>query len=322
MRAIVQDTYGTADVLSLEDIDEPVAGSGEVLIRVEAASVFIGDWHIMTGLPYVFRAANGLRGPKVRVRGQDVAGRVEGVGDGVTGFRPGDEVFGTCNGSFAELATARVDKIAPKPVNLTFEQAAAFPTTGTTALQALRKVGKVQPGQTVLVIGAAGGVGSFIVQIAKADGAHVTGVCSTGQVELVRSIGAQDVIDYTREDFAATGKHYDLIFVTAGHDSLSRLRRALDPKGTLVIVGAEGGGQWFGGIGRQLRAIVISPFAGQKMGTFIARQNGEDLLVLKELIEAGKVTPVIGKTYSLGEVPEAVRHLTEGHAQGKVVITI
>jgi NADPH:quinone reductase-like Zn-dependent oxidoreductase len=231
-------------------------------------------------------------------------------------------VFGTCNGSFAELATARVDKIAPKPVNLTFEQAAAVPTTGTTALQALRKVGKVQPGQTVLVIGAAGGVGSFIVQIAKADGAHVTGVCSTGQVELVRSIGAQDVIDYTREDFAATGKHYDLIFVTAGHDSLSRLRRALDPKGTLVIVGAEGGGQWFGGIGRQLRAIVISPFAGQKMGTFIARQNGEDLLVLKELIEAGKVTPVIGKTYSLGEVPEAVRHLTEGHAQGKVVITI
>jgi NADPH:quinone reductase-like Zn-dependent oxidoreductase len=322
MKAIVQDTYGTADVLSLEDIDEPVAGSGEVLIRVEAASVFIGDWHIMTGLPYVFRAANGLRGPKVRVRGQDVAGRVEAVGDGVTGFRRGDEVFGTCNGSFAELATARPDKIAPKPVNLTFEQAAAVPTTGTTALQALRKVGKVQPSQTVLVIGAAGGVGSFIVQIAKADGGHVTGVCSTSQVELVRSIGAEDVIDYTRDDFAATGKRYDLILVTAGHDSLSRLRGALEPKGTLVIVGAEGGGQWFGGIGRQLGASVISPFLGQKMGTFIARQNGEDLLVLKNLIEAGKVTPVIGKTYSLGEVPEAVRHLTEGHAQGKVVITI
>ena len=322
MKAIVQDTYGTADVLSLEDIDEPVAGSGEVLLRVEAASVFIGDWHIMTGLPYVFRTANGLRGPKVRVRGQDVAGRVEAVGDGVAGVQLGDEVFGTCNGSFAEHATARADKIAPKPANLTFEQAAAVPTTGTTALQAVRKVGKVQPGQTVLVIGAAGGVGSFIVQIAKADAAHVTGVCSTRQVDLVRSIGAEDVIDYTRDDFAEMGKRYDLILVTAGHDSLSRLRRALHPKGTLVIVGAEGGGQWFGGIGRQLRASMISPFSNQQLGTFIARQNGEDLLVLKDLIEGGKVTPVIGKTYPLSEVPEAVRHLTEGHAQGKVVITV
>ena len=317
MRAIVQDRYGTADVLELEDIDVPVVGGGDVLLRVRAASVFIGDWHIMTGLPYVFRLAAGLRAPKVRVRGQDVAGRVEAVGTDVTQFQPGDEVFGTCDGSFAEYAIARADKVAPKPANLTFEQAATVPTTGSTALQALRDVGRVRPGQKVLIIGAAGGVGSFAVEIAKAFGAHVTGVCSTTKVDLVRSIGADDVIDYTRDDFAEMGRRYDLILDIAGARSVSHLRRALASRGTLVIVGGEGGGRWFGGIDRQLRASMLSPLVSQKLGTFVARQNREKLIVLKELIEAGKVTPVIGKTYPLSEVPEAIRYLEGGHARGR-----
>jgi len=322
MKAIVQDTYGSPDVLELRDIDKPVVGSGDVLLRVHAASAFIGDWHVMTGLPYLGRLAFGLRGPKARVRGQDVAGRVETVGKDVTQCQPGDEVFGTCDGSFAEFATARQNKVAPKPANLTFEQAATVPTTGSTALQAVRDKGKVQPGQKVLIIGAAGGVGTFAVQIAKAFGAHVTGVCSTTKVDLVQSIGADDVIDYTRDDFAEAGQRYDLILDIAGNRSVSHLRRALAPGGTMVIVGGEGGGRWFGGIDRQLRALMWSPFVGQKMGTFIAKQNGEDLVVLKELIEAGKVTPVIDRTYPLAEVPDAIRYLHEGHARGKVVITV
>ena len=321
MKAIVQDRYGTADVLELKDIDEPVVGDDDVLLRVLAASAFIGDWHIMTGLPYLGRLVIGLRAPKARVRGQDVAGRVEAVGERVTRFQPGDEVFGTCHGSFAEYATAREDKIAPKPANLTFEQAATVPSTGTTALQGLRNVGKVQPGQKVLIIGAAGGVGSFAVQIAKSFGAHVTGVCSTTKVDLVRSIGADDVIDYTRDEFAETGQRYDLILDTAGNRSVSHLRRGIAPRGTLVIGGGEGGGRWFG-VGRQLRALMLSPFVSQRLGTFIAKQNGEDLLVLKELIEAGKVTPVIDRTYPLSEVPDAIRYLEQGHARGKVVITV
>ena len=321
MKAIVQDTYGAADVLELKDIDAPVVGDDDVLLRVLAASAFIGDWHIMTGMPYLGRLVIGLRAPKARIRGQDVAGRVEAVGERVTRFQPGDEVFGTCHGSFAEYATARPDKIAPKPANLTFEQAATVPSTGTTALQGLRNAGKVQPGQKVLIIGAAGGVGSFAVQIAKAFGAHVTGVCSTAKVDLVRSIGADDVIDYTRDDFAETGQRYDLILDTAGNRSVSHLRRGLAPRGTLVIGGGEGGGRWFG-VGRQLRALMLSPFVSQKLGTFIAKQNGDDLLVLKELIEAGKVTPIIGKKYPLSEVPDAIRYLEQGHAQGKVVITV
>lgn len=323
MKAIVQDRYGTADVLELEDVDEPKVASGDVLLRVHAASAHVGDWHFMTGLPYLFRiAGSGLRAPKTRVRGTDVAGRVEAIGKDVTRFQPGDEVFGICDGAFAEYAAARQDKIAPKPANLTFEQAATVPTSGSTALQALRDAGKVQPGQTVLIIGAAGGVGSFAVQIAKAFGARVTGVCSTTKVELVRSIGADDVIDYTRDDFAETGQRYDLILDIAGNRSLSHLRRGLAPKGTLVIVGGEGGGRWFGGIDRQLRAQMMSPFVSQKLGTFIAKQKGDDLVVLKELIEAGKVVPVIDTTYPLSEVPEAIRHLEEGHARGKVIITI
>jgi len=323
MKAIVQDKYGSADVLELTDIDTPVVGDHDVLLRVHAAGAHIGDWHIMTGLPYLIRIMGyGLRGPKARVRGTDVAGRVEALGKDVTQFRLGDEVFGTCDGSFAEYATARMDKVAPKPANLTFEQAATVPTSGFTALQGLRDVGKIQPGQKVLIIGAAGGVGSFAVQMAKAYGAHVTGVCSTTKVDLVRSIGADDVIDYTRDDFAETGQRYDLILDTAGARSVSHLRRALAPRGTLVIVGAEGGGRWFGGTDRQLRALMLSPFVSQKLRTFISKENGEDLVALKELIEAGKVTPVIDKTYPLSEAPEAIRYLEDGHARGKVVITV
>jgi NADPH:quinone reductase-like Zn-dependent oxidoreductase len=323
MKAIVQDKYGSPDVLALEDIDKPEIGDGDVLVVVLAASAHIGDWHFMTGLPYLFRiAGSGLRAPRTRVRGTDVAGRVEAIGKDVTRFQAGDEVFGICDGAFAEYATARSDRMAPKPANLTVEQAATVPTSGCTALQAVRNKGKVVPGQKVLIIGAAGGVGSFAVQIAKAFGAHVTGVCSTTKVDLVRSIGADDVIDYTRDDFAETGERYDVVLDIAGNRSLSHLRRALGPRGTLVIVGGEGGGRWFGGIDRQLRASMLSPFVSQKLGTFVAKANGEDLVVLKELIEAGKVTPVIDKAYPLSEVPEAIRHLKEGHARGKVVITM
>lgn len=321
MKAIVQDRYGLPDVLHVEDIEEPVAGAGEVLVRVLAASAFIGDWHIVTGLPYAIRAVSGLRAPKNRVRGQDFAGRVEAVGERVTLFQPGDEVFGTCHGSFAEYATAGEDKIAPRPVNLTFEQAATVPSTGTTALQGLRDVGKVQPGGRVLIIGAAGGMGSFAVQIARAFGAHVTGVCSTTKVDLARSIGADEVIDYTRDDVTDVGHTYDVILDTAGNRPVSHLRRALAPRGTLVIGGGEGGGRWFG-VGRQIRASMLSPFVRQKLGTFIAKQNREDLLVLKALVEAGKVTPVIGSAYPLGEIPDAIRQLGEGHGRGKVVIEI
>jgi NADPH:quinone reductase-like Zn-dependent oxidoreductase len=322
VKAIVQDTYGSADVLELRDTDTPVVGDDDVLVRVLAASAHIGDWHTMTGLPYLGRMAFGLRSPKSGIRGQDFAGRAEAVGKDVTRFQPDDEVFGTCDGSFAEYATARIDKVAPKPANLSFEQAATVPTSGSTALQGLRDAGKVQPGQKVLIIGAGGAVGSFAVQIAKAFGAHVTGVCSTSKVDMVRSIGADDVIDYMRDDFADGTHRYDLILDTAGNRSVSHLRRALSPRGTLVIVGAEGGGRWFGGIDRQLRALMLSPFVSQKLGTFIAKAKVEDLLALKELIVAGKVTPVIDRTYPLSEVPEAMRHLEEGHARGKVVITL
>jgi NADPH:quinone reductase-like Zn-dependent oxidoreductase len=322
MKAIAQDKYGSIDVLEVRDVDKPKIENGDVLMRVLAASAHMGDWHFMTGLPYLFRiAGSGLRAPKTRVRGTDVAGRVEAVGKDVTQFLPGDEVFGTCAGSFAEYATARKDKLAAKPANLTFEQAATVPTSGCAALQALR-VGKVQPGQKVLIIGAAGGVGSFAVQIAKAFGADVTGVCSTRKVDLVRSLGADDVIDYTRDDFAATGRRYDLILDIAGNRSVSHLRRALAPRATLVIVGGEGGGRWLGGIDRQLRATMLSPFVSQKLGTFVAKAKGENLVVLTDLIEAGKVTPAIDKGYPLSEVPAAMRHLAEGHARGKVVITM
>ena len=324
MKAVVQDTYGSADVLELRDIDKPVAGDDDVLVRVHAAGVDPGVWHLMTGLPYLVRIMGyGLRTPKVGIRGRDVAGRVEAAGANVTRFRPGEEVFGICDGSFAEYVCARAGKLAAKPVNLSFEQAAAVPISALTALQALRDTGKAQPGQKVLVIGAAGGVGSFAVQLAKAFGAEVTGVCSTTKVDLVRSIGADHVVDYTREDFAGGARRYDLIVDTAGRRSLSCLRRALTGRGTLVIVGGEGGGRWLGGFDRQiLRAPILSVFARQALRPVVAKERSEDLVVLKDLIEAGKVTPVIDRAYPLREAPEAIRHLEQGHARGKVVITV
>ncbi len=320
MKAIVQDRYGSADVLELRDIGMPGIGDDEALVRVHAAGVHAGDWHLMAGLPYLIRMGFGLRAPKQAVRGTDVAGTVEAVGKDVTRFQPGDAVFGIGAGAFAEFTIAREDKLAPMPANLSFDAAATVPTSGSTALQGLRDVGKLQAGQKALIIGAAGGVGSFAVQIAKALGAHVTGVCSTTKVDLVRSIGADEVIDYTREDFAEGGQRFDLIFDTAGGRSLSQLRRTLAPKGTLVIVGAEGGDRWIGGIDRQLRATVLSPFVGQKLGTFMSKEKNEDLHSLKALIESGKVTPVIDRTYPLDEVPDAIRYLHEGHARGKIVI--
>ena len=323
MKAIVRDTYGSLDVLELRDIDKPEIGDEEVLVRVHAAGVGRDVWHVMTGLPYPIRLAGyGLRAPKNPVIGSDVAGVVEAVGKNVTRFQSGDEVFGIGKGSFAEYARAPEDKLAPRPANLSFEQAAVVAISGLTALQGLRDHGKVRPGQEVLVIGASGGVGTYAVQLAKAFGAHVTGVCSTPKVDLVRSIGADHVIDYTREDFAEGEQCYDLILDIGGNSTLSRLRRALAFRGTLVITGGEGGGRWLGGTDRQLRALILSRFVGQKLGTFISKENHEDLLVLKELIESGKVTPVIDITYPLAEVPEAIRYLEEGHAQGKVVITV
>lgn len=323
MKAIVQDEYGSPDVLELEDIDEPVIKDDEVLVRVDAAGVDPGVWHLMAGLPYLIRIMGfGFRAPKTRVRGTDVAGRVEAVGKDVTEFQPGDEVFGSCDGSFAEYASAREDKVAPKPANLTMEQAAAVPASALTALQGLRDRGRIQPGQRVLIIGASGGVGTYAVQLAKAFGAEVTGVCSTTKVDMVRSIGADHVIDYTRDDFADGVELYDLILDTAGNRSLSHLRRALTPEGTLVIVGAETGGRWLGGSDRQIRALMLSPFVGQNFRPFIASSNKEDLVVLTELIEAGEVTPVIDSAYPLSETREAIRYIEEGHARGKVVITV
>jgi NADPH:quinone reductase-like Zn-dependent oxidoreductase len=324
MKAIVQDRYGSADVLEFRDIDEPVVGENDVLLRVHAAGCGPDVWHLMTGMPYMARPSIGFRRPKLAVRGWDVAGTVEAVGANVTGFRSGDDVMGASEGgSFAELAIARPDKLVPKPANLTFVQAAAVPISGTTALRAVRDVGKVQPGQSVLVIGAAGGVGSLAVQIATGLGAKVTGVCSTSKMELVASIGADDVIDYTREDFADGSRRWDVIVDTAGRRPLSALRRALTQKGTLVIVGGDGGGAWTGGFFRGvLRAPLVSLFVGQRLRGLASKVKREDLVTLTELIEAGTLTPVIDRTYPLIEAPEAIRYLEEGHAAGKIVITV
>ncbi len=323
MKAIVQDRYGSADVLEFRDIDDPVASDGDVLVRVRAAGCGPDVWHLMTGLPYMARLAVGFRRPKVAVRGWDVAGAVEAVGASVARFRPGDEVMGTAEGSFADLVVARPDKLIPKPANLTFEQAAAVPISGTTALRAVRDEGDVRPGQNVLVIGAAGGVGSLAVQIAKAMGAVVTGVCSTSKKDLVRSIGADDVIDYTREDFLDGARHWDLIIDTAGRRPLSGLRRALAPKGALVIVGGDGGGHWTGGFFRGvLRAPLVSLFVGQRLRGLNSKVKQQDLVALRQLIEAGKVVPVIDRTFPLSEAPQAIRYLEEGHLKGKVVIAV
>jgi NADPH:quinone reductase-like Zn-dependent oxidoreductase len=324
LQAIVQDTYGPADVLQLRDVDTPGIAGDEVLVRVHAAGLDRGVWHVMTGLPYPIRLSGygGLRAPKTPVPGMDVAGVVEAVGTDVTRFKPGDEVFGIGKGTFAEYARAPESKVAPKPANLTFEQAAVVAISGVTALQGLRDRGRVQPGQTVLIIGASGGVGTYAVQLARVFGAEVTAVCSTTKVDLVRSLGADHVIDYTRDDFAQGDKRYDVILDIGGNASLSRLRRALAPKGTLVIAGGEKGGRWLGGNDRQLRALVLSRFVDQTLTTFVSSENQGDMIVLKELIEAGKVTPVIDQTYPLGEVPEAIRYLERGQARGKVVIRV
>jgi NADPH:quinone reductase-like Zn-dependent oxidoreductase len=323
MKAIVQDTYGSTDVLELRDIDRPEIADDEVLVRVYAAGVDRGVWHLMTGLAYPIRLAGyGLRAPKTPVPGMDLAGVVEEVGSDVTRFRPGDEVFGIGKGAYAEFARAPENKLAPKPANLTFEQAAVVAISGSTALQAVRDKGHVEPGQQVLIIGASGGVGTYAVQLAKALGAEVTGVCSTTKVDLVRSIGADHVIDYTREDFADGKQRYDVILDIGGNRSLSHLRRALTRKGTLVLVGGEEGGRWLGGMDRQLRMLLLSPFVGQTLRSLINKENHEDLIVLAELIEAGKITPVIDRTYPLSEAPKAIRHMEEGHVRGKVVITV
>jgi NADPH:quinone reductase-like Zn-dependent oxidoreductase len=323
MKAIVHDSYGSVDVLELRDLDKPTIADDEVLVRVHAAGVDRGVWHVMTGLPYPIRLAGyGLRAPKNRVLGMDLAGVVEAVGKDVTRFQPGDEVFGIGKGAFAEYARVPENKLAPKPANLSFQQAAVVAISGLTALQGVRDHGRVEAGDNVLIIGASGGVGSYAVQLAKVFGAEVTAVCSSTKVDMVRSLGADHVIDYTRDNFAKGQLHYDVILDIGGNSSLSRLRRALSSKGTLVIMGGETDGRWLGGSDRQVRALLLSPFISQKMGTFICKENHEDMLVLKELIETGKVTPVIDRAYPLSEVPKAIRYLEEGHARGKVVITI
>lgn len=323
MKAFIQDTYGSADVLELRDIDRPVVGDDDVLVRVRAAGVGAAVWHLMTGLPYLVRISGyGMRKPKIKVPGTDVAGHVEALGKNVTGLQPGDEVFGECSGSFAEYACARADKLVKKPAQLTFEQAAVVADSGHTALQGVRDVGKVKRGDKVVILGAGGGVGAFAVQIAKAFGAQVTGVCSTAKLDLVRSIGADHSIDYTKEDFADGRQHYDVILDTAGRRSLSHLRRGLTARGTLVIVGGEGGGRWFGGTDRQMRALLLSPFVRQNLRTFVSMPKQEGLVTLKELMETGKVRPIIDRVYPFHEVPEAIRYWQKGHTQGKVVITI
>jgi NADPH:quinone reductase-like Zn-dependent oxidoreductase len=326
MRAIVQDAYGPAEVLELRNIDKPAPKDDEVLVRVHAAGLDRGVWHVLTGLPYLIRfvvPSLGLRRPKAPVRGMDLAGHIEAVGGRATRFRPGDAVFGwTDNGSYAEYTSAPEDHLAPKPAAVSFEQAAAVPISGLAALQAVRDVGEVRPGQRVLVLGAAGGVGSFAVQLAKAFGAHVTGVGSTSQASLVRSLGADEFIDYTREDVTDGSRHWDVIVDTGGHRSLTRLRRALTRVGTLVIVGSEGRGRWMGGFDRQLRALVLSRFVPQRLRMLSSTPNQDDLETLRQLIEAGKVRPVIDRTFPLAEVPRAIHHLEEGHTGGKVVITV
>jgi NADPH:quinone reductase-like Zn-dependent oxidoreductase len=323
MKAIVRDAYGSADGLELKDIGKPEIGADEVLVRVHAAGVDRGVWHVMTGLPYPIRLAGyGLRAPKNPVLGADVAGVVEAVGSDVTRFQPGEKVFGIGMGSYAEYARAPENQLAHKPANLSFEQAAVVAISGLTALQGLRDHGKVKPGQKVLIIGASGGVGTYAVQLAKAFGAEVTAVCSTAKVDMVRSLGADHVIDYTHDDFAKSQQCYDVILDIGGNPSLSRLRRALAPKGTLVIAGGETDGPWLGGADRQLRAIVLSRFVDQKLTTFVSSENHEDMIVLKELIEAGKLAPVIDRRYPLAKVPEAIRYVEQGHARGKVVVTV
>jgi NADPH:quinone reductase-like Zn-dependent oxidoreductase len=323
MKAIVQDKYGDpAAVLELKDIVRPVVKEGQVLVRVHAASIHVGDRILVRGVPYVARMAVGFSKPKNRVPGTDLAGTVEAVGEGVTQLRPGAEVFGWCTGAFAEYVCAAESQFVPKPAGLTFEQAAAVGVSASTALQLLRDQGKIQPGHKVLINGASGGVGTFAVQIAKALGAEVTGVCSTRNVEMLRSIGADHVIDYTQEDFTKGKQRYDFILDNVGNHSLSAMRGALTATGKLQCNNGTRGGAWFGTTGTMITTAAVSKFNPQQSGPSIKFQNRNDLLALKDLIEAGKITPVIDRTYPLGETGAALGHVGEGHARGTVVITI
>jgi len=325
VKAIVYCDYGTADVLKLEDIEKPTPEDDEILVRVRAAAVNPLDWHTMRGTPYIMRIGSGLRKPKVTRLGVDYAGTVEAVGRNVTQFKPGDDVFGGRTGALAEYVSARADRaVALKPANLTFEQAASVPIAAITALQGLRDTGKVQPGQKVLINGASGGVGTFAVQIAKSFGADVTGVCSTRNVAMVRSLGADQVIDYTKEDYTRSEQRYDVILDNVGNRSLLDNRRVLNPEGRFVLIGGGGpdDGRWIGPLAKPVRAMVLSWFVSQDMGMMLAELNKEDLAILGDMMQAGKVTPVIDRRYSLSDVPAAIRYLEEGRARGKVVITV
>jgi NADPH:quinone reductase-like Zn-dependent oxidoreductase len=326
MKAVVQESYGAADSLALEEIDDPEVGKNALLVRVRAAAVNPADWHFMRGDPYLMRLQAGLRRPKTRVLGCDLAGQVEAVGEEVTTLRPGDEVFG-CTfmrgfGAFAERVRVAEDLLAPKPAGLPFEHASAVPTAALTALQGLRDHGGTESGHRVLIIGASGGVGTFAVQIAKASGAEVTGVCSSRNLDLVRSLGADEVIDYTREDLLQGAARYDLIFQLAGTLSPMALRRVLSREGTLLVSSGESDGRWIGPVGRTIAATLLSPLASQRLLGFTVKPNSGDLLHLSQLLEKGSIKPVIDRSYPLGEVPAAIRYLEQGHARGKVVITV
>lgn len=321
MRAIVQDAYGSADVLRLASIPKPEPKANEVLIRVHAAGMDRGTWHLTTGKPYLLRLVFGLRKPKNPVPGLDVSGTVVAVGSAVTRFRPGDEVFGFGRGSYAQYTVAREDKLALKPGNLSFEQAAVVPVSASTALQGLR-AGGITAGQNVLILGASGGVGSYAVQLAKASGLEVTGVCSTSKMDLVRALGADHVIDYAREHFADGTRKYDVILDLAGNPTLARLRRALTPSGTAVVAGGEEGGPWTGGIGRQFRALALSLVIRQRLTMLAAREGSEDLEYLSGLLDAGTLTPAIDRTYPLHQVPDAMRYFDAGNARGKIAVTL
>ncbi|MFE0254179.1 NAD(P)-dependent alcohol dehydrogenase [Streptomyces sp. NPDC059010] len=325
MKAVVQDRYGSADTLEFTDIDRPVPAAGEVLVRVLAASVNAYDWHFMRGDPLLGRGMMGLRRPRTRVRGRDFAGQVEAVGAGVTGIEPGDEVFGEADGAFAEYVCAREGEVGPKPANLTFEQAAAIPLAGNTALIGLRDVARVRPGQTVLVNGASGGVGTFAVQLAKAYGAEVTAVCSTRNVDLVRSLGADRVIDYKLEDFTRGERRYDVVLDLVGNHSLAEFRRVLTPTGVLVLSGGGvyEGGSVVGPMGLFLKRRLVAPFSRhQRLLEISARQSKANLAALRELAESGKLAPVVERTYPLSEAAEAIRHLEVEHARAKIVVTV
>lgn len=321
MRAIVYDKYGSFDVLGVRDIDKPVVKDDEVLVRVHAAGLHIGDVFGVRGAPFVMRMVTGLLKPKYGVPGFDLAGQVEAVGKNVKSFRPGDEVFGACNGACAEYACTVEDKLAHKPANVTFEQAAALPTSALAALHALRDVGKVQPGQKVLINGASGGVGTFAVQIAKSFGAEVTGVCSTRNVDMVRSLGADHVIDYTQEDFTRGTNRYDVIFDNVENRSVSDCRRALTPSGTLILNSGTGA-RGIKMLVRMFKPLVLSPFVRQNLRRYLSVPNHDDLVALSQLVESGQLTPVIDKTYPLHETPAALGYIEAGHARGKVVVTV